>query len=119
MAETERRDKEQDLARMNRDLQRMQRELREDLNLRKNEELAAVRDALLPKLISGELRVRDLTPRIKALIRSTILAMKKAVFRNYPSATFLVASDRGRGVLKASWTKPSSYLKRSGPTKIA
>ena len=27
---------------MNRDLQRMQRELREDLNLRKNEELAAV-----------------------------------------------------------------------------
>ena len=42
MAESERRDKEQDLARMNRDLQRMQRELREDLNLRKNEELAAV-----------------------------------------------------------------------------
>ncbi len=42
MAESERRDKEQDLARLNRDLQRMQRELREDLNLRKNEELAAV-----------------------------------------------------------------------------
>src|SRR5258708_26472592 len=39
MGESERRDKEQELARMNRDLQRMQRELREDLNLRKNEEL--------------------------------------------------------------------------------
>jgi outer membrane protein len=42
MGESERRDKEQELARMNRDLQRMQRELREDLNLRKNEELATV-----------------------------------------------------------------------------
>src|SRR5581483_5705379 len=42
MSETERRNKEQDLARMNRDLQRVQRELREDLNLRKNEELAQV-----------------------------------------------------------------------------
>ena len=42
MSESERRDKEQELARLNRDLQRMQRELREDLNLRKNEELAAV-----------------------------------------------------------------------------
>lgn len=42
MSESDRRDKEQDLARMNRDLQRMQREFREDLNLRKNEELATV-----------------------------------------------------------------------------
>ena len=42
MAETERRNKEADLARINRDLQRMQREFREDLNLRKNEELAQV-----------------------------------------------------------------------------
>src|SRR5271170_4410009 len=40
------------------------------------------------------------------------------VFRNYTSATFLVTSDRGRGVLKASWTRPSSYFKRSGPTKL-
>ena len=32
------------------------------------------------------------------------------VFRNYTSATFLVVSDRGRGVLKASWTGPSSFL---------
>jgi outer membrane protein len=42
MAESERRNKEADLARINRDLQRMQREFREDLNLRKNEELAQV-----------------------------------------------------------------------------
>jgi outer membrane protein len=42
MAESERRTKEADLARINRDLQRLQREFREDLNLRKNEELAQV-----------------------------------------------------------------------------
>jgi outer membrane protein len=42
MSESDRRNKEQDLARMNRDLQRTQREFREDLNVRKNEELAQV-----------------------------------------------------------------------------
>jgi outer membrane protein len=42
MAESERKTKEADLARMNRDLQRLQREFREDLNLRKNEELGQV-----------------------------------------------------------------------------
>ena len=42
MSETERRTKEQDLARLNRDIQRMQREFREDANLRRNEELASV-----------------------------------------------------------------------------
>jgi outer membrane protein len=42
MAESDRRAKEADLARQNRDLQRLQREFREDLNLRKNEELAQV-----------------------------------------------------------------------------
>ena len=42
MSESERRDKEQELARMNRDLQRLQRELREDFNLRRNEEMTAV-----------------------------------------------------------------------------
>ena len=42
MAESDRHAKEQDLARMNRDLQRVQREFREDLNLRKNEELGQV-----------------------------------------------------------------------------
>jgi len=44
MAEAERRAKERDLANMSRDLQRMQREFREDLNLRRNEELTAVQD---------------------------------------------------------------------------
>ena len=44
MAETERRNKERDLANQSRDLQRMQREFREDLNLRRNEELAAVQE---------------------------------------------------------------------------
>ena len=42
MSDSDRRDKEQELARMTRELQRMQREFREDLNLRRNEEMAAV-----------------------------------------------------------------------------
>jgi len=42
LSESERRAKEQDLARMNLDYQRMQREYREDANLRRNEELASV-----------------------------------------------------------------------------
>lgn len=44
MAESERRNKERDLANMSRDLQRLQREFREDLNLRRNDELAAVQE---------------------------------------------------------------------------
>ncbi len=44
MAESERRNKERDLANLSRDLQRAQREFREDLNLRKNEELASVQE---------------------------------------------------------------------------
>ncbi len=44
MAESERRNKERDLANQSRDLQRMQREAREDLNLRRNEELAALQE---------------------------------------------------------------------------
>lgn len=44
MADVDRRNKERDLANMNRDLQRTQREFREDLNLRRNEELAAVQE---------------------------------------------------------------------------
>ena len=44
MAETERRNKERDLANQSRDLQRMQREFREDLNLRRNEELAGIQE---------------------------------------------------------------------------
>jgi outer membrane protein len=42
LSDTDRRNKERELTAMNTDLQRMQREFREDLNLRKNEELAVV-----------------------------------------------------------------------------
>ncbi|MFO1206704.1 MAG: OmpH family outer membrane protein [Burkholderiales bacterium] len=42
LPESDRRAKEQELNRVNRDLQRMQRELREDYNLRRNEEWSAV-----------------------------------------------------------------------------
>ena len=42
LPEAERRNKERELANMNVNLQRMQREFSEDLNLRKNEELAVV-----------------------------------------------------------------------------
>ena len=44
MAEAERRNKERDLANLSRDLQRSQREFREDLNLRRNEELAGIQE---------------------------------------------------------------------------
>lgn len=42
MSETDRRAKEQELARVSLDYQRMQREYREDLNLRRNQELSAL-----------------------------------------------------------------------------
>ena len=44
MAEADRRNKERDLANLSRDMQRSQREFREDLNLRRNEELASVQE---------------------------------------------------------------------------
>ena len=44
MSEAERRNKERDLANLSRDLTRGQREFREDLNLRRNEELASVQE---------------------------------------------------------------------------
>jgi len=44
MSESDRRNKEAELGRVNRDLQRLQREFREDLNMRKNEELSQVID---------------------------------------------------------------------------
>lgn len=44
MSEPDRRNKERDLANLSRDLQRAQREFREDLNLRRNEELASVQE---------------------------------------------------------------------------
>lgn len=42
MSESDRRTKEQELGRQTREYQRLQREFREDLNLRRNEELAAL-----------------------------------------------------------------------------
>jgi len=44
MGESERRNKERDLANQTRDVQRMQREIREDINLRRNEELSGVQE---------------------------------------------------------------------------
>jgi len=44
LSETDRRNKERDLANLTRDLQRAQREFREDINLRRNEVLADVQD---------------------------------------------------------------------------
>jgi len=44
MSDTDRRNKERDLANLNRDYQRALREFREDLNVRRNEELAIVQD---------------------------------------------------------------------------
>lgn len=44
LGENERRNKERDLANLNRDLQRSQREFREDLSVRQNEERAAFQD---------------------------------------------------------------------------
>jgi len=44
MPEADRRNKERDLANQSRDLTRMQREFREDLNLRRNEELAGIQE---------------------------------------------------------------------------
>ena len=44
MSEADRRNKERDLANGTRDLTRLQREFREDLNLRRNEELASIQE---------------------------------------------------------------------------
>jgi outer membrane protein len=56
-AESERRGKEQELARMTVDFQRMQREYREDLNLRRNQELATLfeqADRVIRKIAEAE-----------------------------------------------------------------
>ena len=52
MSESDRRAKEQKLALLNRDFQRMQREAREDLNLRRNEELASLLERV-NKVVKG------------------------------------------------------------------
>ena len=44
VSDADRRNKERDLANINRDIQRAQREFREDLNLRRNEELSSVQE---------------------------------------------------------------------------
>lgn len=44
MSETERKNKERELANLNRELQRQSREFREDLNLRRNEELSQIQE---------------------------------------------------------------------------
>jgi len=44
LSDTDRRNKERDLANLNRDYQRTLREFREDLNVRRNEELSKVQD---------------------------------------------------------------------------
>jgi outer membrane protein len=44
LSEADKRNKERDLANLNREFQRSQREFREDLNMRKNEELAVVQE---------------------------------------------------------------------------
>lgn len=57
MAESDRRAKEQELARMTVDFQRMQREYREDLNLRRNQELATLfeqADRVIRKIAEAE-----------------------------------------------------------------
>lgn len=46
MSETDRKNKERDSSNLKIDFQRKQRELREDINLRKNEELAALQDRI-------------------------------------------------------------------------
>ena len=57
MSEADRRTKERDLANLNRDLQRSQREFREDLSVRQNEERAAFQDRV--NKIIGELADRE------------------------------------------------------------
>lgn len=57
MAESERRTKEQELTRMTVDFQRLQREYREDLNLRRNQELAQLfqqADTVIKKIAEAE-----------------------------------------------------------------
>jgi outer membrane protein len=57
MPEAERRNKERDLANLSRDLQRAQREFREDLNLRRNEELAQLQERankVIQQIAEGE-----------------------------------------------------------------
>jgi outer membrane protein len=57
MSEADKAKKERELSSLNRDFQRMQREFREDLNLRRNEELASVQERankVIKEIADGE-----------------------------------------------------------------
>ncbi|AOX99478.1 OmpH family outer membrane protein [Jeongeupia sp. USM3] len=57
VSENDRKAKERDLIRLNQDFQRMQRELNEDLNARRNEELAGIQERVnsaIQQIASGE-----------------------------------------------------------------
>ena len=57
MSEADKAKKERELGALNRDFQRMQREFREDLNLRRNEELASVQERankVIKEIADGE-----------------------------------------------------------------
>ena len=57
LSEADKGKKERDLATVNRDFQRMQREFREDLNVRRNEELASVQERankVIKEIADGE-----------------------------------------------------------------
>ena len=57
LSESDRRAREQELARLNIDFQRMQREYREDLNLRRNQELSSLferADRVIKKIANAE-----------------------------------------------------------------
>jgi outer membrane protein len=57
LSETERRNKERELANLNRELQRAQREFREDLTIRQNEERAAFQERV--NKVIGELAEKE------------------------------------------------------------
>jgi outer membrane protein len=81
MSEADRRNKERDLANLNRDLQRAQREFREDLNVRQNEERAAFQDRVNKAI--GDLAERDKYDLIlqEAVFASTRIDITDKVLR--------------------------------------
>lgn len=70
LSDVERRNRERELSNSNIDLQRMQREFREDLNLRKNEELA------------GVLQLANKAIQSIAVSEKYDLILQEAVYRN-------------------------------------
>ncbi len=82
MSEADRRNKERDLANLNRDLQRAQREFREDLNVRQNEERAAFQDRVNKAI--GDLAEREKFDLIlqEAVFASTRIDITDKVLRS-------------------------------------